>query len=65
VRGDGGLEMNWKYFCGACLVVGGALLKAGAPPIAIVAGMALAAFANYMKYRGHSVRAGSTVAKAR
>ena len=42
VHGDGDMEMNWKYFGGACLVVGAALLKAGAPPAAIAAGIGLA-----------------------
>ena len=50
--------MNWKYFSGACLVVGGALLKSGAPLIAIVAGIALAGFANFLRHR-------SAVAKSR
>jgi NAD(P)H-hydrate repair Nnr-like enzyme with NAD(P)H-hydrate dehydratase domain len=43
--------MKWKYFAGACLVVGGALLKAGAPVLAIAAGLALAALANFLRYR--------------
>ncbi len=57
--------MNWKYFCSACLVVGAALLKAGVPLIAIVAGIALAAFANLLRHRANSARTGSTVAKSR
>ena len=57
--------MNWKYFCGACLVVGAALLKAGAPLIAIVAGMALAAFVNFLRRRANFARTSSPVAKAR
>ena len=57
--------MNWKYFCGACLVVGAALLKAGAPPIAIAAGMGLAGLAKFLRNRANSSRTRSTVAKAR
>jgi hypothetical protein len=57
--------MNWKYFGGACLVVGGALLKAGAPLLAIVGGIALAGFTNFLRHRARAGRAGSTVAKAR
>ena len=64
-HGDGDLEMNWKYFCGACLVVGAALLKAGAPLLAIVAGIALAALGNFLRHRASSARTGSTAARAR
>jgi hypothetical protein len=46
--------MKWKYFCGACLVVGGALLKAGAPLFAIIAGIAFAAVMNTMRQRGQA-----------
>jgi NAD(P)H-hydrate repair Nnr-like enzyme with NAD(P)H-hydrate dehydratase domain len=56
--------MSWKYFAGACLVVGGALLKAGAPVLAILAGLALAALANFLRYRASTGR-NSAVAKAR
>ena len=56
--------MKWKYFAGACLVVGGALLKAGAPVLAILAGLGLAAFANFLRHRASTGRS-SAVAKAR
>jgi uncharacterized membrane protein len=48
--------MKWKYFGGACLVVAGALLKAGAPVIAIAAGLALAALANFLRYEYTKVK---------
>jgi hypothetical protein len=57
--------MKWKYFAGACLVVGAALLKAGAPPLAILAGIALAGFSNFLRLRTKSARAGSAAVKAR
>ena len=57
--------MNWKYFGGACLVVGAALLKAGVPLIAVAGGIGLAAFANFLRHRANPARTGSTVAKAR
>jgi hypothetical protein len=56
--------MSWKYFAGASLVVGGALLKAGAPVLAIAAGLGLAAFVNFMRHRANTGRS-SAVAKAR
>src|SRR5216683_7181123 len=59
------LEMRWKYFFGACIVVGAALLKAGAPLIAVIAGIALAAFSNFLRHRGSSTGNGSAAAKAR
>jgi hypothetical protein len=46
--------MKWKYFVGASIVVGAALFKAGAPVIAIIAGIAIAAFSNFLKHRGSS-----------
>ena len=48
--------MKWKYFVGACIVVGAALYKAGAPVIAIIAGIAIAAFSNYLRHRGSTTR---------
>lgn len=57
--------MRWKYFCGACLVVGGALFKAGAPLLAIVGGIALAAVINFLRHRGSAARNGKVMAKAR
>lgn len=59
------MEINWKFFCGACLVVGAALFKAGVPPIPIAAGMGLAGFAKFLRFRAKSARTGSAVAKAR
>jgi hypothetical protein len=56
--------MKWKYFGGACLVVSGALLKAGAPVVAIAAGLGVAALANFLRHRISAGR-GAAVAKAR
>ena len=58
------MEMNWKYLCSACLVVGAALLKAGVPLIAVAAGMVLAAFTNFLRHRANSAHTGSTGVKA-
>jgi hypothetical protein len=46
--------MNWKYFLGACFVVGAALVKAGAPLVAIVAGIGVAALLNVVRHRAQS-----------
>jgi hypothetical protein len=43
--------MNWKFFVGSSIVVAGALLRY-APLPAIIAGVALAAFFNWLKLRG-------------
>jgi len=43
--------MNWKYFCGACLLGGALALKAGAPLFTVIAGIALAAGWNTWKTR--------------
>jgi hypothetical protein len=40
--------MNWRYFVGASIVVAGALLRF-APVPAIVAGIGLAGFLNWIK----------------
>jgi hypothetical protein len=56
--------MKWNYFIGACVVVGGALLKSGVPVIAIACGMALAGVANYLRQRSLATRS-SAVAKSR
>jgi hypothetical protein len=37
--------MNWKFFCGSCILVGGLLIKLGAPLPAIALGMVMAAAA--------------------
>ncbi len=50
--------MKWKYFCGACLIVGAALLKAGAPPLTVIAGIILAASWNFLRRHSTSVRNG-------
>jgi hypothetical protein len=42
--------MNWKYFVGASIIVAGALLRY-APWPAILAGIALAAFMNWLRLR--------------
>jgi hypothetical protein len=57
--------MKWKYFVGACLVVAGALLKAGAPPVAVVAGIALASGSNLLRQRLNSAGPKSVAAKGR
>ena len=44
--------MNWKFFIGACILVAGLLLKAGAPLFAIAAGMVLAALWTWKQSRG-------------
>jgi hypothetical protein len=51
--------MNWKYFAGACLIVGAALYKAGAPAIAIAAGLGLAALVTGLRHRTQ-LRAGQS-----
>jgi len=57
------MEMKWRYFIGACLVVGAALLKAGAPVFGIVAGMAVALCMNLLRNRNS--QRGESVVKAR
>jgi hypothetical protein len=61
--------MKWKYFCGACLVVGGALFKVGAPLFAIIAGIALAVIMNILRHRGQTaprhIRTGKRMAQVR
>ena len=39
--------MKWKFFVGACILTAGLLLKAGAPLVPIVLGIAGAAFVNW------------------
>jgi hypothetical protein len=43
--------MNTKLFVGACILVGGLLLKLGAPVPAIAAGVVLAAMWNWKRAR--------------
>ena len=59
----GDVEMKWKYFCGACLVVGAALLKAGAPLFAVLAGIVLAGTWNFWRYRRKPGGAGAAVVR--
>jgi hypothetical protein len=49
--------MKLKYFCGACIVVGAALLKAGAPILAVAAGIVLTALLTFAQQRKTSRRA--------
>ena len=44
--------MKWRYFVVAMLVVGYAMLAVGAPLIAVIAGIALAAVANVRQQGG-------------
>jgi hypothetical protein len=44
--------MNWKYFCGACILGGALTLKMGAPLFTVIAGIALAALWKIRKERG-------------
>ena len=41
--------MTWRYFVGACVLIGGLLFKAGAPVPAIAMGMAGMAGVNWWK----------------
>ena len=43
--------MKWKYFIGASILTAGLLVKAGAPLVAVVIGIAGAAFLNWRRYR--------------
>ena len=43
--------MRWKFFIGSCILVAGLLLKAGAPVVAVVLGIAAAAFVTWKKQR--------------
>jgi hypothetical protein len=49
---DEGVEMKWRYFLVAALVVGYAMLAVGAPFIAVAAGIAFAAFLNLKQLKG-------------
>ena len=39
--------MNWKYFVSASILMGALALKFGAPPAAVLAGIALAGLWNW------------------
>ena len=43
--------MKWKFFIGSCILVAGLLLKAGAPVVAVILGIAGAAFLTWKKQR--------------
>jgi hypothetical protein len=43
--------MKWKYFVGACILAVGLVLKAGAPLIPVVLGVAAAAFVTWKTQR--------------
>ena len=47
--------MKWKYLIFACTLTGIALLKAGAPPVAVASGLILAMALNYMQHRKGTV----------
>jgi hypothetical protein len=42
---------KWQYFIGACILAAGLLIKAGAPLVPIVLGMAAAAFITWKSRR--------------
>ena len=52
----GQAAMNWNLFVGAAILVGGLLLKLGAPLPALVAGIGLAAIVNWTRARGATPR---------
>jgi hypothetical protein len=43
--------MRWKFFIGSSILVAGLLIKAGAPVVAILIGIAGAAFINWKRQR--------------
>ena len=43
--------MKWKFFVGSSILAAGLLIKAGAPLIAILIGIAGAAFINWKRQR--------------
>ena len=47
--------MKWRFFVSACLVIGLALFKAGAPPLAIISGIGFATLINLMRRRKESL----------
>jgi hypothetical protein len=50
------MEMKWKYFIGACVIVGAALLKAGAPVSAIIGGVGVAGLGTLLRQRSPKTR---------
>ncbi len=45
------MTWNWKHYALACVVVGAALLKYGAPLFAVIAGAAAFGLVGVLKYR--------------
>jgi hypothetical protein len=58
--------MKWRYFVVAMLVVGYAMLAVGAPLVAVIAGVALAAVVNLKQQGGFrpSKKSGSPITSA-
>ena len=52
--------MNWRLFVGAAILTVGLLLKLGAPPLAIVMGLALAAVLSWVTRRTKGQTPGSS-----
>ena len=46
------MEMNWKFFGGACILTAGLAVKFGAPIPAVVLGLAGAGLFNWWTHRG-------------
>jgi hypothetical protein len=42
--------MHWKLFIGSCILAAGLLVKAGAPILSVVAGIALAGLVTWYRY---------------
>ena len=51
--------MSWKLFVGASILSAGLLIKAGAPLVPLVIGIAMAAFFNYWRQRGVTGKSGA------
>jgi hypothetical protein len=45
------MEMNWRFFVGASILSSGLLLKTGAPPGAVMLGIALVGLLNWRNLR--------------
>jgi len=48
--------MNWRFFVGACILVAGLLVKAGAPLFSIALGIAVAGALTWRRSIGHAKR---------
>ena len=44
------IDHRWKFFVGSCILAAGLLLKAGAPILAVAAGIALAALVTWYRH---------------